>query len=341
MLGSGTAGDPYIIQDVSDLQDISLDLAAYYELGNHIEAAGYDFTMLGTFTGSLDGIEFEVRDLTIVDVDGPQQGALISVNQGTVKNVHLRDCVINISHSGLAVLAGSLIYYNDVAGVIENCSATGTVTVDGVNAAMAGGLVVYNDGSISDSWTSVVTSATSTNVAAASGFCDENIGTIDDCYATGSATAFGVTAYANGFIEENYAPTGVITNSYSTGKPTAASAVSGFCRVNGQTITACFWDIETSETAVSDGGTGKTTSQMKQKGTFSEWDIGYSPHYLNDGYPFLSWEIGISSTWLIYGLVGNGDEDGDEEPEPEPEPEPTPGVVKPSVMTLPATGISQ
>ena len=32
MTGSGTVGDPYIIYDVNDLQDIELDLAAYYEL---------------------------------------------------------------------------------------------------------------------------------------------------------------------------------------------------------------------------------------------------------------------------------------------------------------------
>ena len=39
MLGSGTLGDPYIIQDVTDLQNMNLDLAAHYVLGNDIDAS--------------------------------------------------------------------------------------------------------------------------------------------------------------------------------------------------------------------------------------------------------------------------------------------------------------
>ena len=40
MLGSGTVGDPYIIQDVNDQQDVQLDPLAYYELGNDIDGVG-------------------------------------------------------------------------------------------------------------------------------------------------------------------------------------------------------------------------------------------------------------------------------------------------------------
>ncbi|GAJ17451.1 unnamed protein product, partial [marine sediment metagenome] len=39
MTGSGTIGDPYVIWDVNDLQDMNLDLAAYYELGQDIDAS--------------------------------------------------------------------------------------------------------------------------------------------------------------------------------------------------------------------------------------------------------------------------------------------------------------
>ena len=48
-----------------------------------------------------------------------------------------------------------------------------------------------------------------------------------------------------------------------------------------------FWDTETSGQAVSAGGTGKTTAEMQQQGTFDPpwdftniWDIA-------GGYPFL------------------------------------------------------
>ena len=38
MLGAGTGADPFIIQDVNDLQNMDLNLAAFYELGNDIDA---------------------------------------------------------------------------------------------------------------------------------------------------------------------------------------------------------------------------------------------------------------------------------------------------------------
>lgn len=39
MTGSGTQADPYIISDVDDLQAMSDDLTAYYELGGDIDAS--------------------------------------------------------------------------------------------------------------------------------------------------------------------------------------------------------------------------------------------------------------------------------------------------------------
>jgi len=56
------------------------------------------------------------------------------------------------------------------------------------------------------------------------------------------------------------------------------------------TVTASFWDIDTSGQATSAGGTGKTTVQMQTQSTFTDagwdfveiWNIGE-----NQTYPFL------------------------------------------------------
>ena len=70
------------------------------------------------------------------------------------------------------------------------------------------------------------------------------------------------------------------------------------------TVSNSFWDTETSGQATSDGGTGKTTAEMKDIATFSgaAWDIyavgGPSErdpaHIWNivddETYPFLSWQ---------------------------------------------------
>jgi hypothetical protein len=56
------------------------------------------------------------------------------------------------------------------------------------------------------------------------------------------------------------------------------------------TVTASFWDIDTSGQATSAGGTGKTTAQMQTQSTFTDygwdfveiWNIGE-----NQTYPYL------------------------------------------------------
>jgi len=70
-----------------------------------------------------------------------------------------------------------------------------------------------------------------------------------------------------------------------------SSTRSGFCFKNEGTITNCFWDTETSGQATSDGGTGKTTAEMKTQSTFTDagWDfttpIWTIQAEINDGYP--------------------------------------------------------
>ncbi|MCJ7669563.1 MAG: hypothetical protein MUO61_03480 [Dehalococcoidia bacterium] len=290
-----------LIHDKTDLQNMNLDLAGDYELANDIDASGAPFTPLGTFTGTLDGKGFNINDLIITVIGvGTEYGAFINTNQGTIKNLGLVDCVISVTATISNALAGSLVFYNDVTGIINNCHCSGTLTVIGTtDCSSAGGLAFSNDGQIDDSYSLVITSITAPN-AHAGGFIVENIGTINNSYARGNTTVIGAASYAAGFIDHNYAG-GVITNSYSTGIPSATNK-GGFCRVNDDTITACFWDITTSGVLTSDGGTGKTTAQMKNKFTFTNagWDMGTSIVTHNGGYPYLGWEYGETPTWRLY-----------------------------------------
>ena len=76
------------------------------------------------------------------------------------------------------------------------------------------------------------------------------------------------------------------------------------------TITNSYWDTETSGQATSDGGTGRETIYMTDICIYrdsADWDIEYSSTDRNDGYPFLSWEIGSSPIWLITRGTKEGD----------------------------------
>ncbi len=234
MTGSGTLADPYIIYDVTDLQNVELDTTAYYELANDIDASatigwngGAGFLPLGQltneFTGQLDG---KGHKITSLFVNRPAAGVgLFAYNEGTVQNLGLEDCDIT------GASAGGLAYEN--VGTITRCYTTGTVD-GGTHGA---GLVQRNTGTITHSY-----SRCSADGTFSGGFVQWNEDTIDDCYSTGTVT---------GMLK------------------------GGFCQFNEGTITNCFWDTETSGLGTSDGGTGKTTAEMKTETTFTDagWDF--------------------------------------------------------------------
>jgi hypothetical protein len=62
------------------------------------------------------------------------------------------------------------------------------------------------------------------------------------------------------------------------------------------TVNYSFWDVNSSGQATSDGGTGKTTTEMKTESTFTSagWDFDGSDeiwYMAEDGYPILTWQI--------------------------------------------------
>ncbi|MDG6226273.1 MAG: hypothetical protein QCI82_12315, partial [Candidatus Thermoplasmatota archaeon] len=101
--GSGTVSDPYIIEDVWDLQNMSANLSAHYKLRNVIDAsdtinwnsgAGFDpvGTFVKSFTGTFDGCKFTITGLCINRPSTDHVGLFgIIGSGGVVKNVGLID----------------------------------------------------------------------------------------------------------------------------------------------------------------------------------------------------------------------------------------------------------
>jgi hypothetical protein len=91
-----------------------------------------------------------------------------------------------------------------------------------------------------------------------------------------------------------------VSNSYYSENVTGGGGLSG---ANCGIVSNSFWDIETSGQATPGGGTGKTTTEMKDLSTLSAWGIVTvanpsmrNPSYIwnivnNATYPFLSWQL--------------------------------------------------
>lgn len=345
MTGSGTALDPYIIEDVDDLQAIEDDLDAYYELGGNIDASatsgwndGAGFVPIGRggtdFTGQLDGKEYTISGLFINMPDDSYIG-LFGIIDG---NAVLK----NISMTGVDITGrnytGALVGFVDsYTNVIDNCDSAGSVAGSAVGAAgdYIGGLIGFTQqdsdegGTIDDCWSSCtisgragvggligydqygaeVTSCYATGAVTASNLYGGGLvgciysGTYSQCYATGNVTAyryggglFGksshstiINCYARGNVDASsdyyaggligYSAYDDIDNCYSTGTAVDSGADGLAGGLIGDkyagAVDNCFWDTETSGLATSDGGTGKTTAQMKTEATFTDagWDF--------------------------------------------------------------------
>ncbi|MEC5406111.1 filamentous hemagglutinin N-terminal domain-containing protein [Paraburkholderia sp. MPAMCS5] len=221
-----------LIDSLDDLQQISTDLAGTYALGKDIDAsatAGYPpaftFTSLGNgatpFTGQFDGMGHAISNLTPTGTvlvapgavtGGPDQRAsgLFGVigAAGVVRNVSVNGHVNNEEDYGsYGILAG----FN--YGLVTYARASGSAsTFSGfAYTSSVGGLVGYNDGTITRSGSSVAVSAE----GMLGGLVGINAGTIRQSYATGSVAAQAHTEGGGGLVGVN---TGLVSQSYATGQ---------------------------------------------------------------------------------------------------------------------------
>jgi hypothetical protein len=314
--GTGEPDEPYLVSTAADLNSIGHNprlIRAHFKLTNDIDLAGIDFYIIGSeafpFTGVLDGSGHTISNFSYTStlyrtediglfgyVDGP--------------NAEIRDLGLiapNISgRNNVGSLVGQLGY-----GTVSGCYTEGG-SVSGRN--YVGGLVGDNSGR-----------ATITNCYAqggsvmgtgfvVGGLVGSNLGTITDCYATGSV--FG-NRNVGGLVGSNYS---TITNCYSSGDISGDESVGGLVGTNSYgTIADCystssvvgiehvgglvgsgdcahnsFWDVQTSGQTTSAGGQGRTTAQMQMASTFLGWDeCGNEGVWTIDegsDYPRLWWE---------------------------------------------------
>jgi hypothetical protein len=315
--------------------------------------------LFGTVVGWEEGGTIENLSVVNANVTGDiGAGGLVGLNGGTISNCY---CTGNttgdsrvgglvgfniaiVSHSsssgsvnGYSILVGGLIGYN--TGNVSNSYSHARVT----GGMGAGGLVGLNEGTVRNSysngsvsgdeyvgglvghnwnWDAVVGSChSSSNVTGDSrvgGLVGYNgyYGTVDTSYAIGSVTGNGSVG---GLVGYNLA---TVNSCYSSGSVAGNSSVGGLVGNNTDTVSNSFWDKVTSEMETSDGGSGKTTTEMMDIATFTDtstegldapWDITTIAHgeiddtyawNIVDGesYPFLSgkqpseYNLTISST---------------------------------------------
>jgi len=200
---------------------------------------------------------------------------------------------------------GGLVGYNFFASV-SNCYSSGFVTGD---KNFVGGLVGMNyKASIRNSYSSANTSGEWIIGGLVGNNSDSS--SVTNCYSTGNVSG---DRYIGGLAGYNFGGT-TVTNSYSTGSVTGTLDIGGLVGFSNSSVSNSFWDTQTSGLLTSAGGSGKTSTEMKNPVTYvnarwknSVWHMGDG---INNGYPYLSWQkpdgTPLPLEMTVAPLLGNG-----------------------------------
>ncbi len=333
--GNGTEDDPYQISNVTQLQDMNLDLAASYILVNDIDASetrgwndGRGFSPIAKdigeevnqFTGSLNGNGCHITDLYINRPSEDNIGLFCDIsNSGHISNVSLIGSKVNgdrnvgglVGFSWFGTIkncyatgdmsggwyVGGLVGEN--GGTVLNCSATGNLTSD----SRSGGLVGYNKGTIQNCYATGYVNG-KWNIGGLVGF---NAGPLENCYATGYVIGEeGIGGLVGWIVSE-----GPIRNCYATSNVTGDQNIGGLVGLNGGAVWNSYATGNvTGETEYVGGLVGKNKGPIH-----NSYAIGnVSAHRTVGGLVGMNKDasienctsiVNINGSWNIGGLIGN------------------------------------
>jgi hypothetical protein len=99
------------------------------------------------------------------------------------------------------------------------------------------------------------------------GLMGSSTGAVTDSYSTGNVNG---TTSVGGLMGSS---TGPVLNTYATGNVVGTTSVGGLMGSSTNTVTNSYWNTETSGQSTSPGGTGLTSAEMLQSGSFNAWDF--------------------------------------------------------------------
>jgi hypothetical protein len=299
LVGEGTEANPYKIYNVFQLNDLRNYLGTTYADTNFTLERNIDFNcfdlslfsdiegfedydtngwepignIYNRFKGNFDGKNNVIRNLYVYRPSQYNVG-LFSVSQNSeIKNVGLEDVNV-VGFFYVSTLVGS-----NYGCIINKCYSTGSVSGTG---QYVGGLVANLNGNMHYSFFVGSVFGTYSVGGLVGVLGEEGDGNIFNSYFRGFV--FGTDYYIGGLVGNNF---GVIEKCYSTGDVYGTNYVGGLLGADeGGTIENSYWNIDLFPT--SDGGEGKTTEQMKQKSTFTDWDFN-NVWQIQEGttYPYL------------------------------------------------------
>lgn len=294
--GIGTAGDPFMVSTLDELQQIKSYETKQYKLQNDIDASPtytwnmksgssefYGFFPIGTsgipFSGGFDGAGFTIDSLYINNTDLSYVGLFGSVSSSaSIEDIGL----MNVDITG-ANYVGGLVGSLNIGTTVTKSYTTGSVE----GSDRVGGLVGNLSGTITLSYSEVDV----TGAEAVGGLVGLSTITpvITNSYASGDVNGTDkIGAFIGNVVN------GTISNSYSFGRVGGVASgklKGGFeGRDSLGSYTNNYWNGESTNSGnrTSAGATKITSSEMTDSDSFTSWDFSTIWNITeNQSFPYL------------------------------------------------------
>ncbi len=303
--GDGTEGNPYIVTNAEQLNEVRNNLSAYYELGNDIDLSGIDnWNPIGgafdPFIGHFDGKGHTISGLTVRDNISANGGLFAAIgNSGVVQNLVLSVVDISISNLfadvgalagklegkavNIRVSGGTVAGMNNVGGLVGATSSGAVVEASCANVQVTGGGLSYTGGLVG------YLKEASVNVSCSAGEVSEGwyVGglagiiedsQINDSYATGSVSGWSSVGGLIGGIGFSAQSPSTLTHVYAAGKVEGFGLSLGGLigqKYSEITLTSAYYDKDkTGQSDMEDySGTPLTHDEMGKETSFAGWDF--------------------------------------------------------------------
>lgn len=245
--GEGTEQNPYIINDLLQLQGIKIEPSSYYKLGSDIKAAGSKdlnsgdgFEPIKDFSGEIDGNGYEIAGLEIHRENDDGVGLLANCNNGSVvKDLSIINCTIE-GEAGVGAISGkgavdviNCTVKGELKSIREECGGLCGVNIDGIIdgctsncniecPSQTGGIVgTKRDGVIIDCYFEGEINSTDNNNAGIGGSCINT--TVKQCRTKGKISGGDIDTgglagqFDGSVMEDCYSKMSVESKSNNTG----------------------------------------------------------------------------------------------------------------------------
>ncbi len=265
--GDGSPGDPYQVCLPAHLDNVRNHLSSHFIQTADLDMSGFgNFTPIGSepskFTGVYDGSSNEISGLAISFPSTDSVGLFGSAdNTSILRNISLTAGAVSGSQN-VGCLVGQL------RGLLEGSSANCTVSGLGFVGTLVG---TNNTGTILISKSEGQVNGENGVGGLAGQLLDS---TLRNSFSTSTVTA---TVFVGASLA-GYTNNSLVEYCYGAGSVSDTSGFGGgliaFADGGPSTVTASFWDVNTTGFAVSAGGVGRTTTEMQMQSTFDPpWDF--------------------------------------------------------------------